>query len=366
MVSTSYPASDEDWRGRFIADLVRSLSLANDISLSLWAPPGNFPPGVGVAMLPEESAWIQNLTVAGGVAYLLRNRGLRGLGMIVGLLLRLRRVYLRNRGVDVVHVNWLQNSLPLWRMDLPAVISVLGSDYGLLRMPGMKMLLRLVLSQRKCILAPNAEWMAPSLVAAFGDIAEVRPIPFGVNKVWFAVERKFSGEASYPWLVVSRVTHNKIGDLFDWGEGLFDKQHSLHLLGPMQESLTLPPWVHYEGPTNPTELREKWFPMAAGLITLSRHDEGRPQVMLEAMAAGLPIIASDLLAHRDCVRNQQTGFLVGSREDFRAALEYLYSADNNRQMGRAARDWAVQQIGDWEDCARKYAAAYRTVARKKA
>jgi glycosyltransferase involved in cell wall biosynthesis len=62
----------------------------------------------------------------------------------------------------------------------------------------------------------------------------------------------------------------------------------------------------------PRALLEEWFPQAAGLITLSQHDEGRPQVLLEAMAARLPVIASNLPAHRDLIRSGETGMLVDS------------------------------------------------------
>jgi len=50
----------------------------------------------------------------------------------------------------------------------------------------------------------------------------------------------------------------------------------------------------YHGPVSPDNLWGKWFPLCSGLITLSHHDEGKPQVMIEAMVAGLPVIASDM------------------------------------------------------------------------
>src|SRR3546814_20018551 len=60
---------------------------------------------------------------------------------------------------------------------------------------------------------------------------------------------------------------------------------SLHLYGPMEEEVELPGWVHYHGPASPRLLADEVFPAARGLITLSQHAEGRPQVLLEAMAA---------------------------------------------------------------------------------
>jgi len=175
------------------------------------------------------------------------------------------------------------------------------------------------------------------------------------------LQRQPTSTGPHNWLVVTRLTRNKIGDLFDWGSDLFGPQRVLHLFGPMQEAVALPPWVQYHGSTHPAELQSAWFPTATGLITLSRHDEGRPQVMLEAMASGLPIIASNLAAHRDFVQHRQTGWLTESRQDFANALTQLEGPELNESIGQAARSWALHEVGSWDDCAARYAALYESL-----
>ena len=357
MASTSYPENAQDWRGRFIANLAAALARREEVSLALFAPPGELPDKVSAAATPKDVRWLKQLSRQGGIAHLLRKRRALAAGAVIQLLARLGRSY-RHQSPDVAHVNWLQNALPLWGTRTPALIAVLGSDFGLLRLPGMKAALRAVLRQRRAILAPNAEWMRPELERAFGDLAEVRPIAFGVDDPWFAVVRQPPGEIRH-WLAITRLTRSKIGDLFEWGADLFGKNRVLHLFGPMQEEMVLPSWVTYHGPTHPAELLQTWFPQASGLITLSRHDEGRPQVMLEAMAAGLPVIASDLSAHRDIIRHRQTGWLVDSAEEFRTALTILEMPDSNRETGQAARTWIEANIGTWDDCAARYVSAYQ-------
>jgi len=359
MTSTSYPENLQDWRGRFIANMAGALARRDDISLSLWAPPGDLPAGVAAASTPADAAWLAHLSQRGGIAHLLRTRKLLAMGTILSLIARLGRAY-RKHSPDVAHVNWLQNALPLWGTSTPAVITVLGTDFGLLRLPGMRSLLRALLRQRRAILAPNAEWMRPFLQQAFGDVAEVRTIAFGVDDPWFELVRQpLTVEGPRHWLAVTRLTKNKIGDLFEWGDGLFGTGRQLHLFGPMQEQISLPSWVQYHGPTHPADLLERWFPIACGLITLSRHDEGRPQVMLEAMAAGLPVLASDLPAHRDIVQHRATGWLAETPQDLATGLAWLNDAANNRHTGQAARRWIKDRVGTWDDCAGRYAAAYQ-------
>lgn len=358
MSSTSFPENAQDWRGRFIANLAAALARRGDVDLSLWAPPGDLPLNVSTASTTTDSVWLGRLSHQGGIAHLLRTRRVLATGTILALLARLGRVY-RSQSADVVHVNWLQNALPLWGTKTPALITVLGSDLGLLRLPGMKAVLRAVLKQRLAILAPNAGWMQPALQRAFGDLAEIRPIAFGVDAPWFEVMRHPPADNTHHWLAITRLTKNKIGDLFSWGDGLFGESRQLHLFGPMQEQIELPVWVHYHGSTHPADLLQHWFPEACGLITLSRHDEGRPQVMLEAMAAGLPVLASDLPAHRDMVQHRQTGWLAANRDGLREGLDWVEGPQRNEATGQAARQWIKASVGTWDDCASRYAAAYR-------
>lgn len=359
IVTSSYPRDARDWRGRFIADMVEHLGARPDLECGLWAPPGARPAGVAEATTADDARWLARLADEGGIAHVLRDRPVRGIAAAVGLLRRLRRAYRRAPTPDIAHVNWLQNALPLHGTRLPALITVLGSDFGMLRLPGMAAVLRRVFRQRRCILAPNAAWMAARLEHAFGDVAEVRPIPFGVADAWFDVRRTAGAPADGPWLVVTRLTAAKLGSLLAWGKAAVAHGRKLHLFGPMQERIALPEWMHYHGPVDPAVLREAWFPRAAGLVTLSVHDEGRPQVVLEAMASGLPIIASDIPAHRDLVEHGVSGWLVNGADDFEAALSALSAGDTNRRAGEAARGWVMEHVGSWRDCAACYVAAYQ-------
>ena len=102
-----------------------------------------------------------------------------------------------------------------------------------------------------------------------------------------------------------------------------------------------------------------WFPKARGLITLSRHAEGRPQVMLEAMASALPIVASRMPAHADIVADGSTGILCGDQSEYAAALERLEQPEVNRTFGESAREWVMREMGTWDDCAARYVRVYR-------
>lgn len=359
-VATSYPAGRGDWRGLFIRHLVDALARRADLRVSLWAPPGERSAAVTDATTPEESLWLGALMQTGGIAHALRNNTVRGGWLALRLLQRLRRSYRRHRhAIDLLHCNWLQTMLPAPR-DLPVLVTVLGTDMQLLKLPMMPTLLRHAMRGRPVVICPNAEWMEAPLRRLFGDVARVQPVPFGIDANWYAIERRPAIDTPPRWLVVSRLTRDKLGHLFAWGEPLFrDRPRELHLFGPMQERIALPPWVRYHGPAAPAVLCEQWFPAAHGLISLSQHSEGRPQVMLEAMAAGLPIIASQLPAHTDLISHENTGLLCDSPMAFQACIERLENIDQNKRIGAAARAWVHASIGTWDDCATRYVTLYR-------
>jgi glycosyltransferase involved in cell wall biosynthesis len=357
---TSYPLSEGDWRGRFVHDLTQALSILPDIHLRLWGPPGPCPANTHYVATPFDATWILRLLERGGIAHLLRRHPVAGIIAGIGLARRLRKLYRDQRDADVIHAYWLQTALPLMGTTVPLVASVLGTDMRLLSLPGMTSALRRVFRQRQSLLAPNAKWMVPILEKHFGDCTTVKYMPFGIADRWYAIQRKPVMKPRR-WIVVLRITEKKIGPLFQWGRGIFNQDTELHLFGPRQEDVPIPDWVHYHGPADPADLVNEWYPSATGMITLSAHDEGRPQVLLEAMAAGLPVIVSPLEAHREIVQDGENGFLADCPETFASAVKMLNEIDANRRFGDLARHRMKNEIGTWSDCAKRYREAFQTI-----
>ncbi len=359
-LSTSFPQDASDWRGVFMRHLIGALARAPGLQLSVWAPPGELPSSATSITSPSDAQWLKKLMTHGGISHLMRGGGLRAKLAPLKLLQMIGNAYRRHSAVDIYHINWLQCALPLPRNGTPALISVLGNDLKLMRLPFMRLLLRRVMRKRRVAICPNAEWMQLPLQEAFGDVADVVPVSFGIDPSWYAIQRNHPRGKPFRWLAVTRLTADKLGPLFEWSQPFFRAgERELHLFGPMQEGLTVPDWVHYHGAATPGQLAVEWFPHACGLVTLSRHAEGRPQVMLEAMAAGLPIIASRMPAHASIVGDGRTGILCESAASYGAALAALEDAEVNRRFGEAARQWVKREMGTWDDCAGRYARLYR-------
>ena len=88
------------------------------------------------------------------------------------------------------------------------------------------------------------------------------------------------------------------------------------------------------------------------VFALSSLWEGMPYVILEAMAVGLPIVATNIVGNNELVVNNQTGFLVpiGDSQSIADCLIALLENDDKRcGFGQAARETAKDRssIDNW-------------------
>ena len=101
---------------------------------------------------------------------------------------------------------------------------------------------------------------------------------------------------------------------------------------------------------------------AADIFVLPSRYEGRPNVVLEAQASGLAVVASDIPGCRDLIEPGETGLLTPPGNS--AALAEVFAAlaadaSLRARLGDNARA-AIRDGGfTWEACARRYTDFYR-------
>jgi glycosyltransferase involved in cell wall biosynthesis len=122
--------------------------------------------------------------------------------------------------------------------------------------------------------------------------------------------------------------------------------------------------VHFPGAVLRDALPDLY--RAADLFVLPAvHDargnvDGLPNVILEAMATGLPVVASGISGIPLAVADGETGILVPERDPaaLAAALAALLAdPDRRRALGRSGRRRAVAEL-TWDAVARRYRQAY--------
>ncbi len=120
-------------------------------------------------------------------------------------------------------------------------------------------------------------------------------------------------------------------------------------------------WATFVGPLSQTDLQQAY--KDADIFCLPSIEEGFGMVVVEAMAAGLPVVISDAVGAGDAVSPGDNGIIVraGDAEDLAQALSRLADdADLRMAMGASARR-AVENGHRWSDTGARAIAAYKAL-----
>ncbi|MBD3263502.1 MAG: glycosyltransferase [Candidatus Omnitrophica bacterium] len=180
------------------------------------------------------------------------------------------------------------------------------------------------------------------VIGYLGRIAEEKNIMFLAE----AVAEFTKGEEGIHFLIAGEGTElEKVKDFFS-NHNMEDRFHSTGIV---------------EG----RDIRDAYAAM--DVFGFSSDSETQGIVVLEAMAAGVPVVALEATGVRDVVRDKVNGCLVSGlkKSDFLDAFRYVYNlpAERRRQMGKEARSTAAGFSVD--KSIEKLTLSYRRVREKK-
>jgi len=271
----------------------------------------------------------------------------------------------------IVYFSLPNGPLGLWGKILkktPYVISLRGGD-----VPGVETSIkglhyfltpirRLILKHSLAIVA-NSQGLKQASQQI--DPFPVSVIPNGVNIDFFRPNAHNS--PNFQFLFVGRFHEQK--NLFFTLEQLAllrknsDLPFEFHIVGdgPLKNSLqtyanqlNLNSIIQWHGWLERSKILEL-YQHSNCLLNLSLY-EGMPNVVLEAMACGLPIIASNVIGNDAVVQDGKTGYLVDLKNTSQLQeilLSLLDKPKLAKQLGFAGRDWVVKTFS-WAKVAKEY------------
>ena len=108
-------------------------------------------------------------------------------------------------------------------------------------------------------------------------------------------------------------------------------------------------FLRYHGEIDPIELQK--FYSSADIAIFASSCENMPNILIEKMSYGLPIICSNKEPMTDILKDAGEYFGVGDVADLERKLEFVATSINRRdEMGRRARELCASY--SWADCAR--------------
>ncbi len=266
--------------------------------------------------------------------------------------------------------------LGLWglmRGNVPYVISLRGGDVPGTE-PGLNTLHRLLKPMRRLIFRKSIAVVAnsPGLkeMSERADPCKVQVIPNGVDTDFFCPVEKSdeAGHRHFAFLFAGRFQRQK--NLFYLIDQFASLKRSgvgpfvLHLVGDgpqcdelqsYAKNMGIEDCLVWHGWVNKDRLREIYRSVDC-FVNPSLY-EGMPNVVLEAVACGLPVIASRVLGNDTVIRHGETGWLfdLDEQDGFLTVLRAMMeNPEQSRPMGQKGRSWVLDTFS-WRQTAQAYA-----------
>ena len=226
---------------------------------------------------------------------------------------------------------------------------------------------------RKLIYRTSAGIVANSaglkVIAQHSDWVDIQVIPNGVDTDSFqpAALRHYGNNAVFQLLYAGRFQPEKnLSFLFHELAKLSDCMRSsltIHMVGegPQKDDLEeiakksgFSDRVTWHGWLDRAQM-QAMYRRVDGLVMPSRY-EGMSNVILEAMASGLPVLASRVGGNIDLIQDGQTGYLfdLDSSRSFQDAFaKMVEKPDKSRKIGMLARQFVLGHLS-WAQVANRY------------
>ena len=270
-----------------------------------------------------------------------------------------------------------------WQHKIPYVISLRGSDvpgyserfsflYGFI-----KPLVRIIWKNSGAVIA-NSKGLR-ELALKTNPAQEIGVIYNGIDINQFSRDLVSSTETKsreFKILCVTRITPRKgVRYLVEAFKKLSEKSDSISLqvigdgdekkeLEKLAEELKISDKVDFAGLIQHEKLPPYFS--SSDVFVLPSLNEGMSNSMLEALASGLPLVATDTGGTKELLEDGQNGFIIKMKDsgDLASKLETLLKDENLRKkMGEESRKKA--QNMSWEKVAGKYTDLYCRIGESK-
>ncbi|WP_319588535.1 glycosyltransferase family 4 protein [uncultured Desulfobulbus sp.] len=385
ILTTSFPLEDYSSSGIFVARLVNNLALQHEVTVITPGDHKHRLPFInkGVRVIPFRYApyrWQVISHAPGGIPVALRcNRALYLLipFLLVGFFLTSLKWA---RDMNVLHANWAACGLIAGIVGkyhgIPVVTTIRGEDItrsSRLQLDNLILTFCMRLSDR---IIGVSQAIVDRLKQRVGVIAEqVCLIENGVDEELFLVQHEWCKDGFLRLIFIGSLIPRKGVDTLLKAINAFGPGSSLLLsiVGEGVEEIALREQVGQYGLTNNVKFHGMVAPEYLStlltlhdVLVLPSYSEGRPNVVLEAMAAGLPVIASDIPGVDELVLDGRTGllFVAGNVTELFQCLDTLMRDKALlEKMGGDGRKQILERGLLWSVTAEKYTRLYQSVQR---
>lgn len=386
-LTTSYPLYPGGSAGVFVQSLYRRLSGKYTIEVICPAGPQTSRQPFADSTAPDikvypvryaPGRWRTLAQQAGGVVLSLKRAPWRALLLPALLGALFWRCLIRAGDADLIHANWticgaIAGIAGRLRQK-PVITTLRGSDMARAEHSWLDRIILGLAVRTSATIVCVSEAMAERARRQFPErTADIHACLNGVDEAFFRITRTPSDGHALRVLAVGNLIRLKGFDVLieAVARARCRERARVCVVGDGAEGAALTALASARGVSACFEFAGR-LPVAemparfadADVFVLSSRSEGRPNVVVEALAAGVPVISTDLDGVRGMVKEGENGWLVpiDDAERLAAALDQA-DADRAELHRRAerARAMAGSGIGTWTETARAYDALFQAV-----
>ena len=375
-VTTSFPITENSSSGIFIARLVEALSKA--VTVQVITPCADSPPVnqakcdfVVTCFQYAPNKWQVLAQQPGGIpAALNKNTGLYFLvpSFLVSMFFACAK---QAKTTDIFHAHWSVCGVIAGAvgklLHVPVITTLRGSDVAKQSfIHGILLRLCLSLSCRIITVSPSMAQEVTSRFPKYRD--KITFIPNGVDQAFLNHKSNASDGIGLSLITIANFISLKKIDTIIRALAKIDNA-SLTIIGdgPEKEalkslanSLNVLNRTNFKGQLPPTEIPDELS--KAKIFVLASESEGRPNVLIEAMAMRLAVVASDIPGIREVIVDGENGLLfsVGNSDELAQCIKRLMSEPELMDtIGDAGRSYILENKLTWSDAANRHVAVYK-------
>jgi len=380
-LTTSFPSGPDDAAGLFIFRLFEAQEKLGIQCRVLTPAPANtstWPDAYKVCRFRYAPwSWQRLAQRPGGIPAALAGRPwLYGLlpSFLAGMALSLIRLAGQN---DIIHAHWsVCGAVAVLTQPIhqkPVITTLRGSDIHRANKAGVFSLLHKKAVRGSSFIVGVSQAITDKLGRQHPGMADkIRFIPNGVDSAFYALPagREYPATSPFKLLFIGSLIPCKGLDVLLRALAVIDSLHSWTLTvagdGPegdhlksITTGLKIDANIRFLGSVSPEKIPQ--LMNDHHILILPSYREGRPNVVLEAMAAALPVLATNINGTRELVTDGQTGWLVppGDTDALSSALDDIISGKRNLvAAGLAGRQRMLEQGLTWDNTAGLYRNLY--------
>ena len=390
LLTTSFPAHAGDIKAPFILELAKAIHKSG-VNVNVVAP--KFSSGLGYEEMNGVKVYrfgyfrlpfFPNLLKATSFAKSFSSfAGIIQMPLFLfSFILRAREPIMRS---DLVHCQWIFPSIVAYFYSFfkPFMITSRGEELGIIQRSKFKTFIIKLILKRCSYMTANNQHQSTELKSFFHDSNKVSFTPNGIDII------KFKKNDSKKSKSLTKLPDNKFVVLFI---GWLIKRKGIDYLmpainkivkknkkfffviigdGEMKDFVTK--YLERNNLLNNVKLLDKvepnkmpYFINSSEVFILPSLAEGRPSVILEAMACGVPVIATNIGGNNELIKDGENGILI-SPKSVKSISNGLMSLYNNKtlynKIKRNSRKAIIDAKVSWESCAINFIRIYKEVKR---